>query len=109
MLAGFLGKRTRILGLPWAPGRGDLPMKSDEDHDAVRGQGGATVPRHCLLCLWITAGGQLTGTDFDGAIQSRHHQLTRCLTRCQTVHMPSDQVLQKVPHGCAHAKWHLTA
>ena len=102
MLAGFLGKRTRILGLSWPPGRGDLPVEPDEDHGAVWGQGGAAVPRHCLFCLWIIAGGQLTGTDFDGAIQPRHHQLTRCSKRCHMVHMPSGKVLQKVPHVVLH-------
>ena len=102
MLAGFLGKRTRILGLSWPPGRGDLPVEPDEDHGAVWGQGGAAVPRHCLFCLWIIAGGQLTGTDFDGAIQPRHHQLTRCSKRCHMVHMPGGKVLQKVPHVVVH-------
>ncbi len=82
MLAGFLGERTRILGRAWPPGWRDLPVESDEDHDAVWGQGGTAVPRHCLLCLWVIAGGHLTGTDFDGAIQPRHHQLIRCSKRC---------------------------
>ena len=68
MLAGFLGECSGILGLSWPLGGRNLPVESDEDHDAVWGQGGAALSGLGLLCLWVTAGGYLSGTDFDGAI-----------------------------------------